>query len=107
MALKLGIVRHDFITRDSISARIRLILSYLNIVGDTELIRMNAGSSNGNNFHCSSILGHDVASPAMAFVVTWPLTGTQGSSKRHQLLCNCDTGIRVYDLAVGKGGEPQ
>lgn len=107
MALKLGVVRCDFIIRDSISACIQLILSYQNIVGDAELIRMNAGSSNGSNFHCSSILGHDVACPAMAFVVTWPLMGMQGSSKRHQLLCSCDTGIRVYDLAVGRGGEPQ
>lgn len=71
MALKLGIVRHDFITRDSIPAGIQLILSYLNIVGDTELIRTNAGSSNRNNFHCSFILGHDVVpSPAVALVVT-------------------------------------
>lgn len=29
-------------------------------------------------------------------------TGMQASSKRHQPLCSCDTGIRVYDLAVGK-----
>lgn len=91
----------------SISAHIQLIPGYLNIVGDTELIRMNAGSSNGNNFHCSSILGHDVACPAVDFVVTWPLTGMQGSSKGHQLLCSCDTGIHVHDLAVSRGGEPQ
>lgn len=37
----------------------------------------------------------------MAFVVTFP-TGMQGSSKRHQPLCNCDTGICVYDLAIDK-----
>lgn len=103
MALKLGIVRHDFITRDSISVCIQLILSYLNIVGDTELIGMNAGSSNGNNFHCSSILGHDVVCPATAFAVT--ITGMQGSSERHQLLCNHDTGVGLCDLAVGRGGE--
>lgn len=29
-------------------------------------------------------------------------TGMQGSSKRRQPLCSCDTGIHVYDLAVGR-----
>lgn len=84
-----------FVTRDSISSCIQLILSSLNIVGDTELIRMNAASSNGNCFHCSPVLGlHTVGCPAMAFIVTGSLTGMPGGSESHQPLCSGDTGAR-------------
>lgn len=68
-------------TRDIVSACIQLIPGYLNIAGDTKLIRMNAGSSNGSNFHYNSILGHNVECLAMAFVVTCPLQECKAAQK--------------------------
>lgn len=46
--------------------------------------------------------GSQCCVPCHGFCCNVAPRGMQGSSKRHQPLCNCDTGIRVYDLAVGR-----